>query len=354
MSSNPWLISLCPCTFSPNLLKFLLSRGTTFVWDSIFRRWEFVQYGVQSAQSFYNLASPVVDIRIEMEGEEHLENRPAVIVANHQSMLDILMLGRVFPKRASIMAKKELQWVPLLGQFLQFSGAIFVDRGNSAQAIRSLTAAGETMKARNQSIWLFAEGTRSMRPYHDMLPFKKGAFHLAVNAQVPIVPVVVENYYKLYRQGVFESGVIKVKVLPPIPTTGLTAQDAGPLSSRVHDLMVDTLRQISGPVPPSAYPADYKPSTPSSPPSIPSNIPPSQAQIKQQQAQDPLSVIPIPIESDPTSTSPYTESRSESRASTYGSDFPPGSPALSRFGGSENGVETEEDEGMVLVGRPQS
>lgn len=109
------------------------------------------------------------------------------------------------------MAKKELQWVPLLGQFLQFSGAIFVDRGNSAQAIRSLTAAGETMKARNQSIWLFAEGTRSMRPYHDMLPFKKGAFHLAVNAQVPIVPVVVENYYKLYRQGVFESGVIKVK-----------------------------------------------------------------------------------------------------------------------------------------------
>lgn len=67
------------------------------------------------------------------------------------------------------------------------------------------------MKARNQSVWLFPEGTRSMRQYHDMLPFKKGAFHLAVNAQVQIVPVVVENYWKLYRKGVFESGVIKVK-----------------------------------------------------------------------------------------------------------------------------------------------
>lgn len=94
---------------------------------------------------------------------------------------------------------------------MQAAGAIFVDRGNNAQAIRSLTAAGETMKSRGQSVWIFPEGTRSMRQHHDMLPFKKGAFHLAINAQVPVVPVVVENYWKLYHKGTFESGVIKVK-----------------------------------------------------------------------------------------------------------------------------------------------
>ena len=120
-------------------------------------------------------------------------------------------LFRVFPKCASILAKKELQWTPLLGQFMTAAGAIFVDRGNNARAVRSLTAAGETMRSRNQSIWIFPEGTRSMREHNDMLPFKKGAFHLAVNAQVPIIPIVVENYWNLFHKGTFESGVIKVK-----------------------------------------------------------------------------------------------------------------------------------------------
>jgi 1-acyl-sn-glycerol-3-phosphate acyltransferase len=122
-----------------------------------------------------------------------------------------LHIDRIFPKRASIMAKKEVQWMPLLGQWMALSRAVFVDRGNSAKAIRSLTAAGETIKARHTSLWMFPEGTRSMREHHDMLPFKKGAFHVAVEAGVPIVPVICENYWRLYRKSVFESGTIKVK-----------------------------------------------------------------------------------------------------------------------------------------------
>lgn len=109
------------------------------------------------------------------------------------------------------MAKKELQWVPLLGQFMKLSGAVFVDRGNNAKAVRSLLALGEKMRARRNSVFLFPEGTRSMRPYHDMLPLKKGAFHTAVQAGVPILPVVCENYWRLYRKGVFESGTLRVK-----------------------------------------------------------------------------------------------------------------------------------------------
>lgn len=117
----------------------------------------------------------------------------------------------MFPKRTSIMAKKSLQWTPLLGQWMSLSGAVFIDRGNNAQAIRSLSAAGETIKARHTSLWMFPEGTRSMREHNDLLPFKKGAFHVAVEAGIPIVPVICENYWKLYRKGVFESGTIKIK-----------------------------------------------------------------------------------------------------------------------------------------------
>lgn len=101
--------------------------------------------------------------------------------------------------------------MPLLGQFMQLSGAVFVDRGNNANAVRSLHAAGETLKARNTSLLMFPEGTRSMREHHDMLPFKKGAFHMAVEAGIPIVPVVCENYWRLYRKGVFGTGTLKVK-----------------------------------------------------------------------------------------------------------------------------------------------
>jgi lysophosphatidate acyltransferase len=111
------------------------------------------------------------------------------------------------------MAKKELQWTPLLGQYMSFSGAVFVDRGNNSKAIRSLKAAAERLSKERMALWMFPEGTRSMREHSDMLPFKKGAFHLAIQAGVPIIPVVCENYWRLYRKGVFESGVLKIRGL---------------------------------------------------------------------------------------------------------------------------------------------
>ena len=91
------------------------------------------------------------------------------------------------------------------------SGTIFIDRGNSAKAIRSIEIAGKHMKSTKTSLWIFPEGTRFLSKEPDMLPLKKGGFHLALNAGIPITPIVVENYWHLYRAGVFEPGVIKVR-----------------------------------------------------------------------------------------------------------------------------------------------
>ena len=115
------------------------------------------------------------------------------------------------PKRAAMVAKKELQWVPLLGQFLTTSGAVFLDRSNNANAVISLAAAGQSMKTRGTSLWLFPEGTRSLSRENKLLPFKKGAFHLAVQAGVPIVPIVCENYSWLYGPGKLESGTLRIR-----------------------------------------------------------------------------------------------------------------------------------------------
>ncbi|KAI0053666.1 1-acylglycerol-3-phosphate O [Auriscalpium vulgare] len=324
------------------LTLYLSTLGLCSVWGAIVsiamslagRRFD-VNWVV--ARSFYGLASRVMDIKIVVEGEEHLDTRPAVLVGNHQSMLDILYLGRIFPKRASIMAKKELQWSPLLGQYLTASGAVFVDRGNNAKAVRSLAAAGETMRERSTSLWLFPEGTRSQRPYHDMLPFKKGAFHVAVQAGVPIVPVIMENYWHLYRKDVFESGVLKMKVLPPVSTAGLTTKDVGDLAIRIHDQMVAALREISDPSapPPPTSAASATPAKSHDEPSVDAPAVPSSA--------SPTPAPQPPPETDTRPETPITPTTSEA----------PSEESVRRRESSENGAETEEDEGMVLVGRPR-
>ena len=114
------------------------------------------------------------------------------------------------PKQTVVMAKKSLQFSPI-GPFMSMSGTIFIDRGNNAKAIRSIDVAGKHMMSTKTSLWMFPEGTRFLSKEPDMLPLKKGGFHLAVNAGIPIIPIVVENYWHLYRPGVFESGIVKIR-----------------------------------------------------------------------------------------------------------------------------------------------
>lgn len=207
------------------------------------------------------------------------------------------------------------------------------------------------MKERGTSLWMFPEGTRSMRASSDLLPFKKGAFHLAVQAGVPIVPVVCENYWRLYRNGVFDSGVLKIKgalpgfihlgirlttnvsnsVLPPISTTDLTTDDVGALAARVREQMLAALHEISAPAP--GTPA---PKVPAATESVPRPTSPQD---------EPKTVVDERV---PPATLPrLTPSRDASRESVMSS-----SASSSRRQESETGAETEEDEGMVLVGRP--
>lgn len=139
--------------------------------------------------------------------------RPAVFVGNHQTELDVLMLAAMFPKYCSVTAKASLKKVPLLGQFMRLSGSIFIDRKNSKDAREAMAGAASEIRAKRQSVYIFPEGTRSYTKDPVLLPFKKGAFHLAVQAGVPIVPCVVANYsYILYAKNfVFNAGKIPVK-----------------------------------------------------------------------------------------------------------------------------------------------
>lgn len=139
--------------------------------------------------------------------------RPAVFIGNHQTELDVLMLGCIFPKYCSVTAKKSLKSMPFLGWFMSLSGSVFIDRSNSNDARAAMAGAAHEITSERQSVYMFPEGTRSYSKEPMLLPFKKGAFHLAVQAGVPIVPVVAANYSDiLYVKGWrFRSGSIPVK-----------------------------------------------------------------------------------------------------------------------------------------------
>jgi lysophosphatidate acyltransferase len=201
------------------------------------------------ARTFYATFGRLSGLQVVVEGEEHLQTRPCVLVGNHQSMLDLLYLGRcaaspvlprrcsdrpdsIFPRGTRMMAKQSLKYVPLFGQFMQAAGAVFIDRGNNAAAVRSLQAAGEEVKRCHTSIWVFPEGTRTSRPYHDLRPFKKGAFHLAIQAGLPLVPVVAENYWNLYHKGHSDFGTFRVRgVLRPFTCVSRSSDKLQPTIS---------------------------------------------------------------------------------------------------------------------------
>ncbi|KAJ6560356.1 hypothetical protein B0H19DRAFT_944779 [Mycena capillaripes] len=295
------------------------------------------------ARTFYAVAGTLLGWRVEIEGEEWLRDatdgggRPAVFMSNHQSMIDLIPIGRIMPKRTSIMSKESIRFSPL-GPFMMMSGAIFIDRGNSARALRSLNAAVDMMRSLRVSLWMYPEGTRHNSPTPGLLPFKKGGFHLAVQSGLPIIPIVVENYWHLYHKNVFGSGVVHVRVLPPIPTTGLTAEDVPALVTRVREQMLAALLDISSKA--TSTLAPEKPIAPPEPASMS-----SVAAVLSDVAHDHTEAMPDDsvFEAKPSTV---TVAASLSKESLVGSTF-------EGVAGSDNGTETEEDdEGMILVGRP--
>lgn len=127
------------------------------------------------------------------------------------------------------------------------SKTVFIDRGNRKSAVSAFDGAVKTMKSDKQSVYIFPEGTRSYATEPTLLPFKKGAFHLAIQAQVPIVPVVVANYSNVlnFKRKIFRSGRVPVKVLGPFETMGLKAEDVEGLMSKVREVMLKEIIAIS-------------------------------------------------------------------------------------------------------------
>jgi len=174
-------------------------------------------------------------VSVKVRGSEHLDpNRSYVFASNHRSYLDTATLFRYAGPRVGIVAKKELLKVPIMGQGMSFANVIAIDRSNPERALASMEKARSVMEA-GYSFGIFVEGTRAMPG--ELLPFKKGAFHLAIQTKAPIVPVAIKNTDRLMgkKTGVAYAGTIEMIILPPIEADGRD----------VNELLYDARRAIA-------------------------------------------------------------------------------------------------------------
>jgi lysophosphatidate acyltransferase len=127
------------------------------------------------------------------------------------------------------------------------SKTVFIERKSREQAVAAFDQAAEQMHSNRQSVYIFPEGTRSYYDHPDMLAFKKGAFHLAIQAQVPIVPVVVANYSNVLnmKRKIFQSGTIPIQILEPISTKGKTKEDVDALLHECREKMLAELKVLT-------------------------------------------------------------------------------------------------------------
>jgi len=189
------------------------------------------------ARAWSGWVTSFAGVKIEVDNRAKLvADQPYVFVANHASSLDIWAMFLVIPRRMRMIAKKQLARIPLFGWGMWAGRFIFIDRQNGVAARRSIDLAGERIH-NGESVLLFPEGTRTRDG--SLGPFKKGSFHLAVKAGVPIVPVALRGTRELMPRGsiLLRAGTVKAIVGEPIVTEGLSDEERATLNERVRAII---------------------------------------------------------------------------------------------------------------------
>lgn len=185
-------------------------------------------------------------VRYTVEGRDRVDpTKTYVYVSNHQSTLDPPMIWMTLGtprRRIGYLFKSQVEKVPLLGTGAKTIGMISVDRSNRDRAVESARRATESLK-KGQSFGVFAEGTRT-RDGH-LLPFKKGAFHMAIAASVPVVPVSIDGAFDAMPPGAvrLRSVPIRIVIHDPIPTEGMTEADVDTLLEATRSAVATGLRE---------------------------------------------------------------------------------------------------------------
>lgn len=197
-----------------------------------------------SISLFADTASALIGLNLKIKGEHYIwSHRPAVFVFNHQSNVDMVIVARLMRRDISGVGKREIRDMPIVGRVMEAAGVVLIDRRDTASAVASLKSLVDTMRIEGRSVCMSPEGTRAITPR--LNDFKKGAFHLAIQAGVPIVPIVIHNSTDVQPKGdlIFHPGTVDVEVLPPVDTSEWSAETINDHVTDVRNMYLVALDQ---------------------------------------------------------------------------------------------------------------
>ena len=221
-----WFTAIALCGPILILLCFL-TKNENFIYEPV--RW-FVRAGLA-----------MVGVKVEVKGLEHLNAlQPYIFTPNHQSFIEVPLFVTYLGRNPGYLAKKEVFKYPVFGPGIRLMGVVPVDRSNSPLAVESAKLATENLR-QGKSYMVYPEGTRSKDGH--LLPFKKGAFMMAIDASVPIVPVTVSGTTKIMPKGEFKvfPSTVHITVHEPISTQGYTKENVTELMERTREQIYSAL-----------------------------------------------------------------------------------------------------------------
>jgi len=195
------------------ILIYGVFRPASPVFDRIVKRWA-------------SLFLKIPPVRYTVEGLENVDPaRRYVVVSNHLSLFDIPMLFWTLPIHGRFLSKKEVFKIPLVGRAMRMIGIIEIDRASGGSSRQAIIDGVKVAAKRGFSLVVFPEGTRGSGD--EPLPFKKGAFRIAIDTGLPVLPVIIEGTDRISRPGsrLYYPGRARVVILEPIETAELTNKD---------------------------------------------------------------------------------------------------------------------------------
>ncbi|ELQ5996066.1 1-acylglycerol-3-phosphate O-acyltransferase [Cronobacter dublinensis] len=188
--------------------------------------------------------STVFGLKVELRKPQDAENYGnAIYIANHQNNYDMVTASKIVQPPTVTVGKKSLVWIPFFGQLYWLTGNLLIDRNNRSKAHGTIAEVVEQFRKRKISIWMFPEGTRSRG--RGLMPFKTGAFHAAIAAGVPIIPVCVSNTHGKIKLNRWNNGLVIVEMLPPVDTQGWGKEQVRELAAHCRQLMEAKIAELN-------------------------------------------------------------------------------------------------------------
>lgn len=190
---------------------------------------------------FYRM-SAILGVKVIFRAPEDVYKRGQhIYIANHQNNWDMFTVSVAVTPNVVTVGKKSLAWMPLFGQLYYLTGNILIDRANRTKAKGTIDQIVKSIKESKVSVWMFPEGTRSRG--RGLLAFKTGAFHAAIGAGVPIIPIVCSSTDKL-RLNRWNNGYVIVEMLPPVSTENFGKENVRELAETCYQQMKTKLAEL--------------------------------------------------------------------------------------------------------------